>query len=45
MRDSYFLVENGVVIIQSKLHNGDFMCDFYHKVILEDFFDALIPSK
>ena len=45
MRDSYFLVENGVVIIQSKLHNGDFVCDFYHKIILEDFFDAFIPSK
>ena len=45
IRDSCFLVENGVVIIQSKLHNGDFVCDFYHKILLEDFFDTFIPSK
>ena len=45
MRDSYFLVENGVMIIQSMLDNGDFTCNFYHKIILEDFFDAFIPSK
>ena len=45
IRDSCFLVENGVVIIQSKLHNGDFVRDFYHKILLEDFFDTFIPSK
>ena len=45
IRDYCFLVENGVEIIQSKLHNGDFVCGFYHKVLLEDFFDTLIPSK
>ena len=45
IRDSCFLVENGVVIIQSKLHNGDFVCDFYHKTLLEDFFDSFISSK
>ena len=45
IRDFCFLVENGVVIIQSKLHNGDFVCDFYHKILLEDFFDTFIPSK
>ena len=21
------------------------MCDFYHKILLEDFFDTFIPSK
>ena len=31
IRDYCFLVENSVVIIQSKLHNGDIVCDFYHK--------------
>ena len=36
IRDSCFLVENGVVIIQSKLFNGNFVCDFYHKILLED---------
>ena len=45
IRDSCFFVENGVVIIQSKLHNGDFVCDFYHKILLQDYFDAFIPSK
>ena len=43
IRDS--LVQNGVVIIQSKLHNGDLVCDFYHKILLEEFFDTSIPSK
>ena len=45
IRDFCFLVENGVVIIQSKLHNGDFVCGFYHKILLEDFLDTLIPPK
>ena len=45
IRDSCFLLENGVVIIQSKLHSGDFVCDFYHKILLEDFLDTFIPSK
>ena len=45
IRDSCFLVENGVVIIQSKLHNRDFVCHFCHKIHFEDFFDAFIPSK
>ena len=44
MNRNVFLDENGVVIIQSKLHNGDFVCDFYHKILLEDFFDTFIPS-
>ena len=45
IRDSCFLVENSVVVIQSKLHNRDFVCDFYHKILLEDFFDTFISSK
>ena len=45
IRDSCFFVENSVVIIQRKLHNGDFVCDFYHKILLEDFFDTFISSK
>ena len=45
IRDSCSFVENGVVIIQSKLHNGDFVSDFYHKVLLQDYFHAFIPSK
>ena len=45
IRDSCFFVENSVVIIQRKLHNGDFVCDFYHKILLEDFFDTFILSK
>ena len=45
IRDSCLLVENGVVIIQSKLHNGDFVCNFYYKILLEDFLDTFIQSK
>ena len=45
IRDSCFLVESEIVIIQRKLHNGDFVCDFYHKILIEDFFDTFIPSK
>ena len=45
IRGSYFLVNNGIVIIQSKLRNGDIVCDFYHEILLEDFFDTFIPSK
>ena len=45
IRDSCFIVENGVVIIQSKLHNGDFVCDFYHKILLEDFLDTFVPCR
>ena len=45
IRGSCFLVDNGVVIIQSKLRNGDIVCDFYHEILLEDFFDTFIPSK
>ena len=45
IRDSCFFVENSIVIIQRKLHNGDFVCDFYHKILLEDFFDTFISSK
>ena len=45
VRGSYFLVNNGIVIIQSKLRNGDIVCDFYHEILLEDFFDTFIPSK
>ena len=37
IRDSCFLIENGVVIIQSKLHNGDFVCDFYRKNFFKTF--------
>ena len=42
IRNSCFLVENGVVITQRNLNNGDFVCDFYHKILLEDFFDTLL---
>ena len=45
IRDSCFLVKNSVVVKQSKLHNGDFVCDFYHKILLEDFFDTFIAPK
>ena len=45
IRDSCFVVENGVVIIQNKLHNGDFVCDFYHKILLEDFLDTFVPCR
>ena len=51
IRDSCFLIENDeslrilIVIIQNKLHNGDFVYDFYHKILLEIFFDRLISSK
>ena len=37
IRDSCFLVESGIVIIQSKLHNGDFVCDFFIKYFLKTF--------
>ena len=51
IRDSCFLIENDeslrilIVIIQNKLHNGEFVYDFYHKILLEIFFDRLISSK
>ena len=45
IRDSCFLVKNSVVVKQSKLHNRDFVCDFYHKILLEDFFDTFIAPK
>ena len=45
IRDSCFFVESGIAIMQSKLHNGDLVCDFYHKILLEDFLDTFISSK
>ena len=45
IRDSCLLVENGFVIIRSKLHNGDFVCNFYYKILLEDLLDTFIPFK